>query len=213
MTTLKIGGTGASKPYVKYNAKADKWFVRGPDGKDAEISRPTFVVDFDNVATGWLRFREGMAPERVMDPNLDSAAPQPSAEFKRGFVVSAYSTKYLGGIAEFASASLHVANAIKDLYAQYETEKAQHPGELPVISCTGSEAKKDRFGTNYRPILQIVSWVARPADLPNRSPIDPSEMRQASAATTAVPAPKAQAQHVPPPAAKPVAEPLGETLF
>jgi hypothetical protein len=208
--TLNIGGTGASKPYVKYNAKADKWFTRGLDGKDTEIQRPTFVVDFDNIATGWLRFREGMAPERVMDPSLDRPAAPPGEDFKRGFVVNAFSPKFFGGIAEFASASVHVANAIKDLYTQYETEKAQHPAALPVISCTGSEAKKDRFGTNYRPTLQIVSWVPRPADLPDRSPIDPSEVRQASAAA---PAPKAQAQHVPPPTAKPPAEPLSEALF
>ena len=48
---LNIGGSGSSKAYVKFNAKADKWFVRGTDGKDAEIARPNFLVDFDNVAT------------------------------------------------------------------------------------------------------------------------------------------------------------------
>jgi hypothetical protein len=210
---LNIGGNASLKNFVKFNAKADKWFVRGLDGKDAEISRPTFVVDFDNIATGWLRFREGMAPERLMDPGLDRMAAAPGEDFKRGFVVNAFSPKFFGGIAEFSSASVHVANAIKELYEQYETEKPQHVGALPVISCTGSEAKKDKFGTNYRPILQIVSWVARPADLPNRSPIDPSEMRASSAAATAAPAAKAQAQHVPPPAAKPAAEPLEEALF
>ena len=68
---LNIGGSGSSKAYVKFNAKADKWFVRGADGKDAEIARPNFLVDFANIATGWLRFREGQAPERLMDPSID----------------------------------------------------------------------------------------------------------------------------------------------
>jgi hypothetical protein len=30
---LNIGGSGIIKPYVKYNAKADKWFVRSPEYK------------------------------------------------------------------------------------------------------------------------------------------------------------------------------------
>ena len=71
---LNIGGSGTVKPYAKYNAKADKWFVRGPDGEDVEIARPNFVIDFDNIATGWLCFREGQAPERVMDQSLERAA-------------------------------------------------------------------------------------------------------------------------------------------
>ena len=45
--------------YCKYNAKADKWFVRGADGEDVEIQRPTFVIDLDNIATGWLLLPRG----------------------------------------------------------------------------------------------------------------------------------------------------------
>ena len=63
---LNIGASGSIKPYAKYNSKADKWFVRGDEG-DVEIGRPTFVADFANIRTGWLRFREGQAPERVID--------------------------------------------------------------------------------------------------------------------------------------------------
>src|SRR5262249_9140346 len=81
---LNIGSTGNGKPYLKYNAKADKWFVRGTEGEDQEIQRPSFVVDFDNTRTGWLRFREGQAPERVIDPSIDHAAPNPGEGFKRG---------------------------------------------------------------------------------------------------------------------------------
>src|SRR5947207_2051558 len=72
--SLNIGGSGIAKPFVKFNAKADKWFVRGADGEDAEIQRPTFVIDLDNIATGWVLFREGQAPERVMDPSLDQGS-------------------------------------------------------------------------------------------------------------------------------------------
>jgi hypothetical protein len=206
--SLNIGGSGTGKPYVKFNAKADKWFVRGPDGNDAEIVRPTFVIDLDNVATGWLRFREGQAPERLMDPSLDQPAPSPGEGFKRGFVVATYSPKFFGGVAEFASASIHLSNAIKDIYAQYETERASHAGQLPVVACTGSQPMKDKYGTNYKPTLQIVQWVDRPADLPSQRPIDASDVWRGQAAPAAKPA----AQHVPPPT-RPAANPLSEAVF
>jgi len=209
---LNIGGTSNSKPYCKFNAKADKWFVRGPEGEDVEIQRPTFVADFDNIATGWLRFREGQAPERVMDASIDKAAPQPGEEgFKRGFVVMAYSPKFFGGAAEFSSASIHLANAIKDVFAQYEADKAANVGKLPVISCTGSQTMKDKFGVNYRPNFSLVRWVDRPVDLPNVSAVTAADIWQGSAGAAA-PA-KAPAQHVPPPQAKAPADPLAEAVF
>ena len=208
---LNIGGTGNGKPYCKYNAKADKWFVRGADGEDVEIGRPTFVADFDNIATGWLLFREGQAPERVMDASIDRAAPLPGEGFKRGFVVMTYSPKFFGGAAEFASASIHLSNAIKDVYAQYEAEKGGNAGKLPVITCSGSQAMKDRYGTNYRPTFAIVQWVERPADLPNASPVDAADVWQGTSAAPA--STKVAAQQVPPPAPKPPANPLSEAVF
>jgi hypothetical protein len=214
---LQIGGSGTVKPFVKYNAKADKWFMRGPDGGDLEIGRPTCVMDFDNIATGWLLFREGQAPERVMDPSLEQPAPSPGEGFKRGFVLMMFSPKYFGGAAEFSGTSVHLANAIKDIYAQYDAERANHRGALPVVACTGSEAMKDRYGTNYKPTLQIVQWVERPAGLPNQSPVDAADVWRGGNGS-APNASKAPAQHVPPPAPaaapKPaVAEPLSEPVF
>ena len=145
-------GTGQTKPYAKYNSKADKWF--GPNGE--EIGRPTFVADFDNLCTGWLRFREGQPPERRIDPSPDRASPCPGDGFKQGFVVALYSEKYFGGTVEFSSASMHVRNAIADLYNNaWEKERDDHPGELPVVVCTGSQTMPDRYGVNYKPILTI----------------------------------------------------------
>ncbi len=152
---LNIGGSGIIKPYVKYNAKADKWFVRSPEGGDQEIARPTFLLDLKNIRTGWLRFREGQAPERVIDPALDRAAPSPAEDFKRGFVVTAFSPKFFGGAVEFSSASIHLSNAIRELYGAFEEHgaKPENRGKVPVVACTGSEPMKDKYGTNYRPIL------------------------------------------------------------
>ena len=205
---LNIGASGSIKPYAKYNSKADKWFTRGDDG-DIEIGRPTFVADFANIRTGWMRFREGQAPEKVIDPSFDHIAPNPGEGFKRGFVLAVYSSKFFGGAVELASASIHMGNAIRELYQAYDEQRGSHPGQLPVIACDGSEAMKDKHGTNYKPKLEIVKWVDRPAELPDESPVDAADVWQgdSSAAT------KLQATHVPPPAPKPAADTLMETEF
>lgn len=209
---LNIGGSGIVKPYVKYNAKADKWFVRAPEGGDQEIARPTFLLDLKNIRTGWLRFREGQAPERMMDPSLDRTAPNPGEDFKRGFVVMAFSQKFFGGAVEFASASIHLSNAIRDIYAAFEEQsgKAENRGKVPVIACTGSDPMKDKFGTNYRPRLEITKWADRPAELPDTSPVDDADVWKGGAPAQAA----TGATHVPPPAARaPTRDPALETEF
>ncbi len=147
-----------------------------------------------------------------MDASIERAAPLPGEGFKRGFVVMTFSPKFFGGAAEFSSASIHLANAVKDVFAQYEADRAANASKLPVISCTGSQPMKDKFGTNYRPSFVILKWVDRPAELPNESPVAPSDIWQGSAASTA-PAARAPAQHVAPPQAKASADPLSEAVF
>jgi hypothetical protein len=210
---LNIGGSGIIKPYVKYNAKADKWFVRSPEGGDQEIARPTFLLDLKNIRTGWLRFREGQAPERVIDPSLDRSAPSPGEDFKRGFVVTAFSPKFFGGAVEFSSASIHLSNSLRELYGVFEEQgaKSENRGKVPVVACTGSEPMKDKYGTNYRPQLEIVKWVDRPAELADDSPVDDADVWKGAAPAASKPA--QPAQHVAPPAPKPAADPLTEPLF
>lgn len=204
--TLNIGGLGIIKPYVKFNARSGKWLMRGLDGQDVEIECPVFLADLANIATGWLRFQEGQAPERVMDPSLSEKAPCPGRDFKRGFVVLLYSPKWFGGIAEFASSSVHVCNAIRELYSDFKAIADQHPSQAPVISYTGADAMKDRLGTNYRPIFKIGQWVNRPAVLPDRSPVEPSEIWHGHSGPA--PSARAAAHYVPPPPKAVVDDPL-----
>jgi hypothetical protein len=67
-----------------------------------------------------------------------------------------------------------------------------------VVACTGSEPMKDRYGVNYKPMLELVKWVDRPAELPDASPVEPSEVWHGTPATA-----RPQAAHVPPPQAAP----------
>ena len=153
--------------------------------------------------------REGQPPEKVIDPSLDRVAPSPGEGFKRGFVLMVFSQTFFGGAVELASASIHMGNAIREVYQAYEEQRNHHPGQLPVVACTGSEPMKDKYGTNYKPKLEIVKWIDRPAELPDQSPVDAVDIWQGAPASTAKP----QARHVPPPAAKPAADPLLEAEF
>jgi hypothetical protein len=87
-----------------------------------------------------------------------------------------------------------MGNAMREVYSTFEAERGRHPGQVPVIACAGSEAMKDRYGTNYRPKLEIAKWVDRPAELPDRSPVEPSEVWQGTPAASVQP----QAVPVPP---------------
>jgi hypothetical protein len=208
---LNIGGTGTIKPWVKFNSKADKWFVRGPEGGEVEIQRPTFMIDLKNIATGWFRFAQGQAPERRIDPSLEHVAPSPGDGFKRGFVVMCFSPKFFGGAVEMSGASLHLSNAIRDIYARFKEEegKPENRDKVPVVACVGSDAMKDKHGLNFRPRFELVRFADRPAELPDASPVDETDVWKGAPQQSQPAAPS----HVPPPAARPAADPALQTDF
>jgi hypothetical protein len=161
-------GGGDYLPWVKYNAKAGRWYVK-KDDKEVEVQNPEFVADFANIKTGWFYFAEGKAPSIHIDPTLGEASPKPSEDHKRGFKIALFSPKHFGGVVELTGASMHLNNAIVDLYAEYEAEVGKNAGKLPVVKCEGTEASKDKFGTNYKPVLKISKWVDRPKDFDDTS--------------------------------------------
>jgi len=88
---LNIGSSGEAANYLKFNAKSSRLAINDAEGDQIEITNLTAIFDLERIVTGWLRFREGQAPERLLDhPNGDSA-PRPEGEgFKRGFVLQVY---------------------------------------------------------------------------------------------------------------------------
>ena len=155
---------GDFDPFVKFNAKAGRWYIRQSD-QDVEVLDPVFVADFDNIKTGWLLFLEGQAPSKVWDESLTVAAEKPSEKHKRGFSLRLFSNNSFGGVVELSSSSMHLCSAINDLYTIYEEQRGANAGMLPVVKYTGSSPMKDKMGTNYRPNFIIEKWVPRPAEL------------------------------------------------
>lgn len=187
---------GDFDPYLKYNAKAGRWYTK-PDGQGAEeyeVANMTAVFDIPNIKTGWFLFSAGAAPDKRFDPSLSEALAKPGENFKRGFELKVFSDKNIGGVREFASTAGAVIDAMNAVYDAYQAAPEAATGKLPVVQCTGVTPITGKHGTNYQPTLGIVAWVDRPVELAGDPPKAPP------AASPPPPAP-AKAEHAPPPAA------------
>lgn len=184
---------GEFKVYVKYNAKAGRWYTKEdkPEADEFEVTDFTALFDMDNLKTGWFLFAPGVAPVKNMDPSLSEAAPKPGDGFKRGFELDVFSAKNLHGLREFSSTAGAVIEAMNDLYDHWIAGKDANPGKLPVVKCVQVLPVVSKHGTNYKPQLEIVGWADRPAEMPSNG----------APAMAAAPAPAAPAQHAPPPPA------------
>lgn len=104
--------------------------------------------------------------------------------------------KNIGGLRGFTSTAAIVIEAMNELFDQWEADKNDHRGQLPVVKCAGVSPVKTAKSTNYRPAMEIVAWTDRPAELPDIGAASPEKKAPPAAQTAAKPA------HAPPPAAK-----------
>lgn len=156
-------GGGNYDPYIKFNGKAGRFYMKGEAG-EVEVSPTTFVADLENIKTGWLLFVAGQAPDRVWDNGLTEPAAKPSADHKRGFLLRLFSKQTFGGVVELSSNSMHICNAVNDLYTAFENERGANAGKAPVVKLKAVIPMKDKHGTNYKPEFVIEKWVDRPAE-------------------------------------------------
>lgn len=161
---------GEFTPYLKYNAKAGRFYVK-PEGatEEVEIVNPVLAFDMENIKTGWLFYAEGSGPEKIWDVSASQAAPRPAGpkKFKRGFEVMVIgnaivpgTTKQLG-LREFSSTAGNVISAILRMYAEYEAGAAANPGCVPVYACTGVKPITGAYGVNYEPLFTLKQWAPR----------------------------------------------------
>ncbi len=194
-------GGGDFVTYVKYNAKAGRFYTKPDGGGDEyEVTDFTAIFDMENLQTGWFLFAAGQAPSKVMDPSLTQMTANPGEGYKRGFQLNLYSDKNLNGLREFSSTAGVVIEAMNTLYDQWEANKGANAGKLPVVKSIGVTPITGKHGTSYRPDLQIVAWADRPSQLaaPTAAPAAP-----APAPATSAPPPAA---HTPPPSASDAVE-------
>jgi hypothetical protein len=161
---LLTENTGSYDPYIKFNSKSGRFSIKDDSGNEKEVTPDQFILDLENIKTGWLYFATGLAPDRIWDANLTQPAPKPSDQHKRGFSLRFYSKK-LGGVFELSGNSMHLRSSINDLYNSFEDQKSANAGLVPVVKFTGCQTMKDKMGTNYKPTFVIEKFVARPAEL------------------------------------------------
>lgn len=161
---------GDFTPYIKYNAKAGRWYVK-PEGatEEVEIQNPAIAFDMAHIRTGWLFYAEGSGPEKTWDPSATQMAPRPPGprKFKRGFEVMVYSnalvpgTQSKIGMREFSSTAANVIGAILRMHGEYEAGMATNKGKVPVFACKGVKPITGAYGVNYEPQFTLVQWVER----------------------------------------------------
>jgi hypothetical protein len=198
---------------IKYDARAGRVFrVDREQTGDGFASNPvditaTFkaVVDFENVETGWMDFPPGSAPSfaLVQLSSLDkggSLPDRPSAKHKSGIRFLLKLNKTCGGdkpVRELAGTSKAFLQGVEEVYTEYEKQKAQYPGQLPVIELASTTPVKSGSGaqqsTNYRPTFRITGWAQRPADLiylrPSTAPVEPLKPTPPATGAQTVPPP------------------------
>lgn len=160
-------GDGNFKVFVKYNAKAGRFYTK-KDEKDApefEVTNLTAVFDMDNLKTGWFLFAPGVAPVKSFNPDMETWIPSPGEGFKRGFELDLFSEKNLLGVREFSSTASIVIDAMNELYDSWMAAPESSANKLPVVKCAGVLPVVNKHGTNYQPQFTIVAWVDRPAEL------------------------------------------------
>lgn len=195
------GGDGSFTPYLKYNAKAGRWYTKEDKegAQEFEVTNMTAIFDLENIKTGWFLFAAGVAPAKTFDPSLQQAAPKPGEGFKRGFELQAFSDKNLLGLREFSSTAGAVIDSMNGLYDAWMAQKDANPGKLPVVKCTKVTPVTNKHGTNYQPVMEIVQWADPPGVLA-------SAANAAVAAATPAPASAAPAASAPAPQAPAAAD-------
>ena len=133
MTNLNLSTGGEFSPFLKYNAKAGRWFVRGDNGTDVEIPNPRFAIDLENIRVGWIFFPQASPPQFVWDLN-GIRAPKPEGAYKDGFKVFIMGTDIQPalanqnlGVREWTSNAYAAKAGLMDLHRQYQDSFVQNP--------------------------------------------------------------------------------------
>ena len=165
--TLNLSTGGEFSPFLKYNAKAGRWFVRGDNATDIEIPNPRFAIDLQNIRVGWVLFPQASPPSFLWDIQ-GVRAPKPAGDYKDGFKVFIMGTDAqpgLGGkslgVREWTSNAYAAKAGMMDLHRQYQEGMAQNPDKVPVCRCVSVKVIKGEYGDSFEPVFVIETWVER----------------------------------------------------
>jgi len=161
---LNLQGNAEFSPYLKYNAKAGRFYVRFADATvETELQPPlSMAIDFPSIKTGYIKFGENGPPIRKWDPSLSVEAAHPNPDdpkFRRGFQVNVWISTKKAGLRELMSTAGVVCGPFMNMYDAWEAHGK--PEEVPVYVCEGVEEVKQTNGTSYSPVFTLERWVPR----------------------------------------------------
>tara|TARA_R110000787_G_scaffold151950_2_gene265649 strand:- start:548 stop:1120 length:573 start_codon:yes stop_codon:yes gene_type:complete len=156
-------GTGSATGYIRYMASTASWSDQG-DNLDFKAA----IFDLANIQTGWCYIDVGVAPEWVMDDNIETRSARPEGDgWKRGFKVNIYSKAMFGDespVREWGTNSTGAQLGIQALYAAWE-ESNPKAGTSPVVEFAGGVPTKIGKGNTNVPTLNILKFIATPSEL------------------------------------------------
>lgn len=177
---IDVGGSGGSEgPWISWQARESldgsragrKFYIRGQDGtaEFAHMERGV-VFDIEAMKTGWCfsTGQKGTAPEWLWNATLGKFAPMPpdrgvaGARWQRGFSIPIAFGPNPTDTAIWEQAQGGAWAAFSDFAGLL---RGAQPGKLPVVRMNGVKKIDSAKGTTSAPILEVVKWVDRPANL------------------------------------------------
>jgi len=162
-------GGGDFLPITNFHGK-DGYWQRRENGAMVAMDEWAAVVDLANIHVGWINFSDG-APVFLLTrygeppvPDPEPGVPARDRKFNQGFKVTVVLPDGLGPH-EFSSNARGTCGEVYKILLQYSSSEEAKAGKLPVVKCVGIEKRKSGKHSNPVPILEIASWVDRPASL------------------------------------------------
>ena len=164
-------GSGSLGPYINWHSKeSNDGVIPGRsfslrDQGERKIFKgfeSGVVFDIDNMKLGWQHSTgvQGVSPEWQWNPSLNQYAPQPSAEWKKGFSIPIATQK--GNTAVWEQAAAGAFQGFENLVPSLRNREGT---KLPVVKIDGYETIQGKRGAYNVPKLVVSEWIYRPEAL------------------------------------------------
>lgn len=163
-TSFDTGPSGSQGPWLLWAAQIRGFMLRtGSDKVPFTGFESGVVLDIHSMKTGWQRSdgTAGVAPEWRWNQSLSFFEPRPGEDWRQGFHITCAIGDGLTAVWEQAGAS-----AWNGVLGLVPALKQQPAGDvLPRVRLVGVRDAKFAKGKATIPLLEVASWVPRPACL------------------------------------------------
>lgn len=170
MFELDLGsnGGGSEGPWLAWSARGTQdgvvpprsFYLRDESGKALLDLSKGFVLDIENMKTGWQHSEgiAGVAPDWKWNPSPSQMMQSPGEGWKMGFSIRCA----IGGgkVATWEQSGAAAWQALTGLAPKLREQPGN--GQLPMVRLAEAKLVQFKKGSTVVPMLEIVKWVARP---------------------------------------------------